>query len=368
MGARFKNIFELHDEQNGLPEEEKAALDRVWALRCFDAPTDTDGCRDRIQEMFQGVERPVEQVENQRVLMVSSKYLSEPSYFNEVRMKYQQVKSRKKEGGRRNITCKVPSDSCDFCRLETNTSSDTFIPTKRISRETATTCSNIAKYAPCHSCIIFKEHNPILVATLPCIEDLLSIANEWVSHACKTLPGQYPVVGWNCLAGASMEHAHAQIITLPDNTPWMNRLGPDQGAVISDFIVVAKQLGIATDVGGAVMFPVLSPTADSEMWVVGDSGGPVHEVVSFGDSVCQGVKAALDVILEVHSSSAFNVNIAVAKTPLWPSGGVTVARIIDRGNHLSISPQGFMEVFGNGIVGGVDPFTLHDRIQRVVLN
>eukprot|EP01059_Diplonema_ambulator_P024699 TRINITY_DN409_c1_g1_i3.p1 TRINITY_DN409_c1_g1~~TRINITY_DN409_c1_g1_i3.p1 ORF type:complete len:392 (+),score=101.40 TRINITY_DN409_c1_g1_i3:54-1178(+) len=370
MGGRFKSIFDLFDRLDELDKEEREVFDRVWQLECHVAQTDAAMCRDRVVEMFGGQEEAVAMVERQRIMMIGCRFLSESSFFNEMRTRYMQMKMQKRENGRVNLVCAVSPESCDFCKLLTNTSADPFLPQGRLVRTTATTCSNIAKYAPYHSCIIFNEHNPLVPTTAQCIDDLLSIANEWVSYACQDLEGQSPVLGWNCMskAGASMEHAHAQIMTLPMNTPWMTRMGPDHGRTIADFIAVAKFLGIATEVGdkGAIMFPMLAPTAESEMWVVGDSGGVMHEVVTFGDSVAEGIRIALNVVLEVNSSSAFNVCLAVAKTDLWPSGGVTVARIIDRGNHATISSQGFMEIFGNGIVGSSDPFAVHGKIANIL--
>ncbi|KAJ9466313.1 hypothetical protein DIPPA_09131 [Diplonema papillatum] len=395
MAPRFRSMFDLHARMaEELSKEEAQVLERVWQLSAADGPTVVPGgFGEKLQAMFAGMEGAKAAVENQRVLRCWNVLMDQSTYFNDVRAAYTKSRTARRQVARAVIIPLATPETCDFCNLEARTSTD--VGFGRLSAATARSCSNVAKYAGSHSCIVFNDHNPLVPAgSKQCIADLFTLCDEWALHKCPQFVagppvepypkkqrtserGQWtPLIGWNCTskAGASMEHGHAQVLSVQGNVRWAAALDGTGAAAV---VAAARTLGLLVEIddGRAYTFPSLSPVQNAEMWVVAKPGSAFCEGCSgqrtFGPDAAEGIRTALEVLFENYSTSAFNITVASVACAegarVWPDcTRVTFARVLDRGVHTQLEGPGFLEIFGSGSVGGADPFTVFEQLHAAV--
>eukprot|EP01065_Artemidia_motanka_P010891 TRINITY_DN15850_c0_g1_i1.p1 TRINITY_DN15850_c0_g1~~TRINITY_DN15850_c0_g1_i1.p1 ORF type:complete len:347 (+),score=33.01 TRINITY_DN15850_c0_g1_i1:128-1168(+) len=265
-----------------------------------------------------------------------------------------------------------PCTAASLCAPPTRSNTaaaDRIVPGGRIRRGAVTTCSNVAKFAPFHSCAIFDHHEPMLATEHA--TDVVAVADEYLAHVRRASSRPLRLlIGWNCMAcsGASLEHGHAQLLCLPHAPRWAEDLEADAGAALRDMISVAARTDtlLPHSGTGCCAFVSLSPGIHKEVLVAapapGEAGGEL------GDRVGNGLRAVLRA-MRSEGTTAFNVVVTSIHAPKsgigGPRGSVAVARVGDRGPHdRKTAGFGFVEALQVGTVGGTDPFAVAAGLRR----
>eukprot|EP00756_Hemistasia_phaeocysticola_P053615 Hpha_TRINITY_DN2947_c0_g1::TRINITY_DN2947_c0_g1_i1::g.19755::m.19755 len=342
----------------------------------------TNGFRPRALQMFKPPtlsptdDGTVNTLEQQRVCTVRNRSTRDNTVWNEVRAAYGRSLSSGKKPGIGVVTPPraVSEADCDFCHLSKRTAEDPAVPEEgRLELGCIRTCSNVAKFAPYHSCAVFNEHAPL--EAVRHAGDLFCLAGTWLTHCrhraeMRGEPLVRLLLGWNCykVSGASLEHGHAQLLGVDEVPQWAEDLQREGGQAVADMIAVAERTGtLLAPAADCVAFPSLTPMLDMETFVVApapaDGGGPL------GRSAGEGVAAVLGALRQMGTST-FNVVAtaipAKASGIAGPGGSVCIVRLGDRGPYDSQGRMGFMEAMRIGGVGGTDPVLFASKLRELL--
>lgn len=357
MLTATKNIAELEQIKNDLPEADRELFDRFFRVETTEgrlkAPVEMRGW---IDKNFGSLEK----VERQKIVKVTNLQTMEGSLFNELRA------SRPMDCQVNDEVRQIIENSAGdpFCKAETGTPEDTF---GRVNGSHSITAGNIAKYDGYHGLVIFKEHNPLQVSK-EAVADYFETGFEWAKRGLREDPeSKYYFFMWNCLwkSGASIIHGHAQMtLTKGMHYPkvealrrtarnYYHQYGSDY---FEDLHRIHKSLDLGWEWDGGVKgMAYLTPVKEKEIILFADKPGiPLYH----------GVHAVLEKYMELY---AISYNLALYLPPLsdaeedW-NGFPALIRIVDRGNpNNKTADFGAMELYAASVISS-DPFRVAEAI------
>jgi hypothetical protein len=304
----------------------------------------------------------VEAVREQRIVKITNRVTLEGALFNELRA------SRPIEAPAQEVDdlekAIQASRQGPFCRPAEGTPQDVF---GRVNGRRCITASNVAKYDGWHGVVIFDEHHPLRFDAAD-VADYVDTAQEWARRVHSSDPEAcYPFFIWNCLwrSGASILHGHAQMTVtrglhyakIENQRRAAERYRNEYAAnYFDDLVATHRALGLALDLGDAVVLPSLTPFKEMETLVI-------------APTVSSDLKAALYHVLDcfVARLGVQSFNLALYQPPLcetaesWDSYPV-FARVLDRGTLYSqTSDVGAMEIYAQSVVAS-DPFRVAEAL------
>jgi hypothetical protein len=289
---------------------------------------------------------------HQKILRITNRISGESTLFNELRAR-RPLEARREETSLAEITA---DQDCAFCHPLEQTPSDLF---GRVEGRYSLTASNLAKYDGLHALVIFREHDPFVIAEEP-IRDFLEVAHTWCIRAHQHNPrARYPFFMWNCLwrAGASVIHGHAQVLLAAEpyravgewlhaQDRYQDRYGSPYGM---DLFYLHQVIGLGRSYPEGEILAYLTPVKEKEVVILAPAVENLPPLIS-------------RTLSTYHRLGVRSFNLAVLQPPLGVPGPV-MARLVDRGDLLSRSSDiGGMELYGGTAVVSSDPFLLADAL------
>lgn len=352
-------IVDLEQIAQSLPDEERAAFERLYAV------SSATGRLVPPEHMHRWIVRyfgAVENVTEQRVVRVTNRWTLEGALFNGLR-------------AQRPLEARIPRDLAEEIQRASpdpfdeplwNTPEDVF---GRIESEYCVTASNIAKYDGLHGVVIFREHDP-LAFTRESVRDALDVSQQWFAKSRELdASAVYPLIMWNCLwkSGASIPHGHLQVsLTRGMHYSGVERLRQaavrfreaHQRSYFDDLFAVHEALGLGRSINGVRVMANIAPLKEKECVLMADA---LDETFA-------------DVIYDVLATLTRDLNVASFNLVVWHppfaetgedwSDMPVIVHMVDRGDPMSRTADfGAMELYASSVVSS-DPF----RVAQALWN
>lgn len=200
----------------------------------------------------------------QKIIIVKNKIFEEETIFNPQR------KKRPKPLGKENWQGKDP-----FCQPKQLTPEDLF---GRIETKNFITASNLAKFAPWHSVLIFKKHS-IGRITPEMIKELITIFKLWKKEVQKydqNIKNFYFLWNFHFRSGASILHPHFQFLAyqkpLIKPEKFIKKTKAYQAKfkshLLKDLVLLHQKLGLAEKWKTLEIIIKLTPFKENEILVL----------------------------------------------------------------------------------------------------